>query len=83
MGLSQIEYFPCRLSSPSFYKKQLVQDVKRMIVLFILLPAGIAVVGIIIVTIYGVLDCLDYFCYKEEHEQSTERERLVEICVVP
>ena len=53
-----------------------------MIVLFILLPAGIAVVGIIIVAIYGVLDCLDYFCYKEEHEESTERERLVDICVV-
>jgi hypothetical protein len=53
-----------------------------MIVLFILLPAGIAVVGIIIIAIYGVLDCLDYFCYKEEHEESTERERLVDIVIV-
>lgn len=52
------------------------------IVLFILLPATIAVVGILVVLIYGALDCLDYFCYKEEHEQSTERERLVEICEV-
>ena len=52
-----------------------------MIVLFILLPAIIALVGILLVALYGLLDCLDYACFKEQHEQTSEREKLVEIIV--
>lgn len=52
-----------------------------MIVLFIILPAAIAVIGILLVSLYGLLDCLDYACFKEQHEQSTEREKLVEVIV--